>query len=109
MIERDKLTELVAGVQRGDEQAVTDMFNLCHQDIYYYIFETVHHTELAEDLTQETFMEILQSIHSLRESAAFVTWSRQIAYRRCTAYFKKRHDFLLDEQEDGSTLLDTLE
>ncbi|MBR5280210.1 MAG: RNA polymerase sigma factor, partial [Clostridia bacterium] len=109
MIQRDKLTELVAGVQRGSEQAVTEMYQACHQELYYYIYKTVNHTELAEDLTQETFMEILQSIHTLQEPAAFVTWSRQIAYRRCTAYFKKRHDFLLDEQEDGSTVLDTLE
>ena len=107
-MERNKLVKLITDVQKGDENAMTEMYNTFYDDIYYYIFKTVNDSELALDLTQDTFIEILQSISSLQEPAAFVTWSRQIAYRRCTAYFKKRHDILLDESEDGYSVFDTL-
>jgi RNA polymerase sigma factor (sigma-70 family) len=107
-MEREKLISLVQGVQKGDENAMTEMYNTFHNDIYYYIFKTVSDSELAADLTQDTFIEILQSIASLKEPAAFITWSRQIAYRRCTAYFKKRHDIMVDEDEDGYSIFDTI-
>ena len=107
-VEKSKLVKLVTDVQKGDENAMTEMYNTFYDDIYYYIFKTVNDSELALDLTQDTFIEILQSISSLQEPVAFVTWSRQIAYRRCTAYFKKRHDILLDESEDGYSVFGTL-
>lgn len=107
-MDREKLIAMVTGVQNGDDNAMTDMYNAFHNDIHYYISKTVNDPELASDLTQDTFIEILQSIGSLQEPAAFVTWSRQIAYRRCTAYFKKRHDILVDEDEDGYSIFDTI-
>lgn len=107
-MERQKLIELVEGVQKGEESALTQIYNEFHDELYYYIYKTVNDPELASDLTQDTFIEILQSIGSLQEPAAFVTWSRQIAYRRCTAHFKKRHDLLADEDEDGYSVFDTV-
>lgn len=107
-MEREKLEALVSGVQKGDDAAMTELYEAFHDSIYFYIRKTVNDSELAADLTQDTFIEILQSIGSLQEPAAFVTWSRQIAYRRCSAYFKKRHDILVDEDEDGYSVFDTV-
>lgn len=109
MVEREKLVAMVRALQQGREDAATQIYDTFYNDIYYYILKTVNDPELAADLTQDTFMEILQTIGKLQEPAAFVTWSRQIAYHRCTAHFKKRHDLLLDENEDGVSLFDTLE
>lgn len=108
-MKREELIALVKDVQNGNENAFTQMYEVFHNDLYYYIFKTVNDKELASDLTQDTFIEILQSIRSLQEPAAFVTWSRQIAFRRCTAYFKKRRDLIADEDEDGYSVFDTLE
>ena len=107
-MEKEKLVSMVKLVQSGDEQAFTQMYNAFHNDLYYYIYKTVNDQELAADLTQDAFIEILQNIHSLQEPAAFITWSRQIAYRRCTAYFKKRHEYLAEEDEDGYSVFDTI-
>jgi hypothetical protein len=66
-MEKEKLTELVRGVQAGDEKAMTEMYESFQKDIYYFIYKTVNDEDLAADLTQDTFIEILQSIHSLKE------------------------------------------
>ena len=108
-MQREQLITLVQGVQNGDEAAFHEMYTTFQPDLYYYIFKTVNDKELAEDLTQDTFMEILRCIGSLQEPAAFVTWSRQIAFRCCTAHFKKRRELLADEDEDGYSVFDTLE
>ena len=59
-------------------------------------------------MTQDTFIEILDKINDLKEAAAFVTWSKQIAYHKCTAYFRKRKELLADENEDGYSVFDTI-
>ena len=110
MIEKEKLVAVVSAAQRGEESAAAELFEIFQSDIYYFILKTVNNDrELAEDLTQDTFMEILETIHKLEEPAAFVTWSKQIAYHKCTAYFRKRKDLLVDENEDGYSVFDTIE
>ena len=107
MIEREKLIAMVRGLQNGDPDATNELFETVQSDIYYFILKTVNNDrELAEDLTQDTLIEILETIDKLQEPAAFVTWSKEIAYHKCTDYFKKRKELLLDENEDGFTEMD---
>ena len=108
-MEIDKLTTLVCAVQRGNRQAADELYTAVHQGLYYYISKTVNDPELAQDLLQETFIEIYQTIDKLNEPAAFLKWSRQIAYHKCTAYARKTKDVLVDENEDGQSVFDTME
>lgn len=108
-MERDKLIELVCAAQNGEEAAATDLYNAFQKDLYYHILKTVNDPTLAEDLLQDTFIEILETINNLNEPAAFLSWSKQIAYHKCTAYFKRRRDILADENEDGLSIFDTIE
>ena len=110
MVEREQLVSMVRGLQNGDEGAASRLYETFQSDIYYFILKTVNNDkELAEDLTQDTFVEILETISKLQEPAAFVTWSKQIAYHKCTGYFKKRKELLADEDEDGYSVFDTME
>lgn len=110
MIEKERLVAMVCGLQEGNTEAATQLYETFREDIYYFILKTVSNDrELAEDLTQDTFVEILETIGKLQEPAAFVTWSKQIAYHKCTAYFRKRKELLADENEDGYSVFDTIE
>ena len=108
MMEKDKLVQLVLDVQSGKETAIAEMYDCFYEDIYYYIFKTVKDADLAADLTQDTFMEIYQTIGTLREPAAFVRWSKKVAYHKCTAYFRKKKDVLVEETEDGMSIFETV-
>ena len=108
-METEKLTALVLAAQNGEDNAATELYNAYQKDLYYHILKTVNDSTLAEDLLQDTFIEILQTINNLNEPAAFPSWSKQIAYHKCTAYFKRRRDILADEKEDGLSVFDTLE
>lgn len=107
-MEKEKLVALVTKVQQGDNDAMNELFNAFYNDLYYFALKTVKEEDLALDVTQEAFVEIINTIGKLEEPAAFVTWAKQITYHQCTRYFKKKKDVIVDEDEDGNTVFDTL-
>jgi RNA polymerase sigma factor (sigma-70 family) len=109
MMEKEQLVSLVTAAQQGDGKAMNELFNAFYNDVYYFALKTVKDDQLACDVTQEAFMEILNTLGKLQEPAAFVTWMKQITYHQCTRYFKKKKDVLVDEDEDGNTVFDTLQ
>lgn len=107
-MEREQLVSLVTRAQNGDGNALNELFNAFYDNVYYFALKTVKDSDLAADITQESFVEILSTINNLKEPAAFVTWMKQITYHQCTRYFKKKKDVLVDETEDGDTIFDTV-
>jgi len=103
-----KLVLLVTAAQRGNNAALNEIFNEYYNDLYYFALKTVKSDDLAFDITQEAFIEIINTLGNLKEPAAFVTWAKQITYHQCTRYFKKKKDVIVDEDEDGNTVFDTL-
>ena len=88
-MEREDLVKLVTAAQAGNESALNALFNVFYNDIYYFALKTVKDDQLACDITQEAFVEIINTLGNLREPAAFVTWAKQITYHQCTRYFRK--------------------
>lgn len=107
-MEREQLINTVKAVQNGDNSALSVLFNEYYNDVYYFALKTVKENSLAEDVTQETFIEIINTIGNLKEPAAFPTWIKTITYHQCTRYFKKKKDVIVSEDEEGGTIFDTL-
>ncbi|RUL56855.1 RNA polymerase sigma factor [Lysinibacillus antri] len=62
-----------------------------HSDrIYQYIYFLVGHAELAEDLTQETFIKAIQSQHTFRNDASTLTWLMKIARNLTYDYYRRK-------------------
>lgn len=107
-MQRDHLINLVTAAQNGDSAAMDELFSAFYNDVYYFALKTLKDSDTACDITQETFLEIINTIGDLQEPAAFVTWMKQITYHQCTRYFKKKKEVLVEEDEDGYTVFDTL-
>ena len=107
-MEKEKLISLVTKAQSGDNGAMEQLFSAFYNDVYYFALKTVKDSDTACDITQEAFLEVIRTIGELKEPAAFVTWMKQITYHQCTRYFKKKKEVLVEEDEDGNTVFDTL-
>lgn len=108
-MKKEQLTELIIKVQGGDSEAANTLFAEIYNDVYFFAYKTVKDSHLAEDITQEALIAIFKSINDLKDPVAFPAWSRQVTYSQCTRYFRKTHDVLLDENEDGTSAFDILE
>ena len=107
-MEKEKLVSLVSKAQSGDSDAVSELFGEFYNDLYYFALKTVRNDDLALDITQDAFVDIINNLGSLKEPAAFVSWAKQITYHQCTRHFKKKSDVLVDEDENGATIFDNL-
>lgn len=107
-MEKEKMLCLVRKAQTGDPEAMDALFSAYYNDVYYFALKTVKDPDVACDITQETFLEIIRTVGILKEPAAFVTWMKQITYHQCTRYFNKKTDLLEQEDADGNSIFDTL-
>ena len=107
-MERAELNRLVAKAIAGKPDAMNDLINASYQDMYYYALKIVKSEDLAADATQDSCIEIIRTIHNLKESAAFITWCRRIVYHQCTKRIGPSRLVPLEENEDGETIIDRI-
>ena len=59
------------------------------QTVYRYLLSLVHDSDLAEELTQETFYQAIRSANKYNESCAVTTWLCAIARNVMRTYYHK--------------------
>ncbi|KIL51574.1 hypothetical protein KP77_10860 [Jeotgalibacillus alimentarius] len=71
--------------------------------IYRYLFYMTHDTYIAEELTQETFLQAFTSVHRFKGKSKVSTWLYQIAKHTYYNYLKKNP---ITEADEGHILTD---
>jgi RNA polymerase sigma-70 factor (ECF subfamily) len=74
--------EVIRRAQRGDQAAFALIVDAYQTPIFNYILRTVGDRGLAEDLTQEVFLRVYQSLPRFSFRSKFTTWLFQIAKNR---------------------------
>lgn len=83
---------LVAAVQEGDAQALSVLYRRYVELVFRYVRRRVPTTELAEDVTSETFLAVVTGLRSFRGSSSFRTWMFQIARRRIADHWRRHYE-----------------
>lgn len=68
-----------------------------YDDVFYYIFSLSHDKELAKDVTQDTFLKALKSLHNLKEVSKVKSWLFIIARNSYLTEAKKRKKMVFSE------------
>jgi RNA polymerase sigma-70 factor, ECF subfamily len=75
--------ELVLRAQRGDESAVTEIYERYAPAIFRYIYFRVGERQLAEDLQAEVFLRMIEGIHRYEDRGWPISaWLYRIAHDR---------------------------
>ena len=83
--------ELVQAYIKGDHSAIEVLINRHRSKVYTYILLTIKNQQLAEDLFQETFIKVIQSLRSgkYKDNGKFLSWVIRIAHNLIIDHFRK--------------------
>jgi RNA polymerase sigma-70 factor (ECF subfamily) len=96
-------TELLARVRSGDDEAFRLIFDRYARPVISFIYDMVGQRDLAEELTQETFVRAYKGIQSLRDDTKLSTWLFGIAKNvaRESLRTRWRTDSKVEMEDDG--------
>jgi len=89
----------VQPARSGSPEAWDVLFRRYQLPLYAYVFELVHHEQVSLDVVQETFINAVRHLGSLRDDAKFGSWLFGIAHQKCVQRWRKegREELLPDE------------
>ena len=83
--------ELIAQYVAGDESALKTLITRHEKKVFSYIMISVKNRELAEDIFQDTFIKVINTLRSgnYKEEGKFLQWVMRIANNLKIDYFRK--------------------
>ncbi|ANI88045.1 RNA polymerase subunit sigma-24 [Arachidicoccus ginsenosidimutans] len=97
-------TQLVLSFQDGDVTALSTLIERYKDKIYSSIFFLVKNKSLAEDIFQDTFIRVIDTLRSRRynEEGKVLPWIMRIAHNLCVDHFRKikRMPVITSDQSD---------
>jgi len=83
--------QLIAQYLEGNERAFETLLSRHKEKIYTSIYLFVKETALAEDIFQEVFIKIIDTLRKgkYNHEGKFVQWALRISYNMCVDYFRR--------------------
>jgi len=83
--------DLVQAYLQGDQSAIEKLIRRHRSKVYTYILLTIKNQQLAEDLFQETFIKVIQSLRDgkYRDNGRFLSWVIRISHNLIIDHFRK--------------------
>jgi RNA polymerase sigma-70 factor (ECF subfamily) len=83
------LKPLVAAARTGDPEAWNQLFQRFQLPLYAYVYELVRQEQTSLDIVQETFINAVRHLGSLRDDARVGSWLFGIAHQKCIQHWRR--------------------
>lgn len=101
-------SRIVRSAQEGDADAFERIYRLHSRRVYALCLRMTRNAALAEDLTQDVFLQVFRKIHTFRAESAFSTWLYRLAFNvvlmRLRIKTLKETTLEARTEKDGDTL-----
>lgn len=103
--------ELLHAYIHGDEASLEALITKHKRKVFTSIYLIVNDRFVAEDLFQETFIKVVQTLRSGRykEEDKFIPWVMRIARNMAIDHFRKSRRNVMISGEDGEDILGRIE
>lgn len=81
---------VIERARNGDEEAFVLIYERFSPQIYRYVYRLVGSQELADDITQETFLKAFQGIRGIAQDSNVSAWLYRIASNACFDILRRR-------------------
>ncbi len=82
--------EVVLRARTGEDAAYRELVRRYERPVFSLVFRMVRNRELAEDLSQETFIKVLNALDSYRPEFKFSSWVFKIANNAAIDHLRRR-------------------
>jgi len=103
-------SKLISLYKTGNEVAFAELLNRHKSRVFTTIYLIVKDNYVAEDLMQETFIKVINTIKSgkYNEEGKFLPWILRIAHNLAIDYFRKAKRYPTIIMEDGSNVFNNM-
>lgn len=92
-IKKDRLTALALRMKKGDLRAAAELYDELLPKVYGFLFTRTSKREVAEDLSHDVFIKLIEKIELFDESkGVFVVWFWQVVRRMLIDYYRKKQE-----------------
>lgn len=74
----------------GDDKAFRELCNRSKRQVFSFILRMVRDRELAEDLTQDTFLSAIKAADQFDQNRKFLSWLFGVAHKRTIDHFRRK-------------------
>ena len=82
--------DLIVQLQQGDEQAFKKLVDEWQDMVYNTAVSIVQNEDDADDITQDVFIQVYQSVSSFKGESKFSTWLYRIVISKALDHVKKK-------------------
>ena len=94
------MTELVAAIRGGDQQAFAELYEMTSQEVYRTARAVLRDEDAALDVQQDTFVFAYSHLDQLSDPEKVRPWLRTIAVNRAKTILRKQTPVLFSELEN---------
>ena len=105
----DDIKESIRKYLEGDGNAFETIYRLSYAYLHTCVIHVVKDEDAAQDILQETYIEICRKMGQLRDPESFLAWAAMIANRKCFALLKQRNrEILAPDGEDQTDFFENI-
>ena len=86
---RNDDAELIQRILAGDENAFANLIRKYQRQVHTHALRKIGDFQIAEDITQETFLRVYQKLETLNNPTQFSKWLHAIVNHLCIAWYRK--------------------
>lgn len=109
----EEIDQWVRQAQQGDVEAFNALINRFARDVYGRVFYILKNHDDADDVVQDTFLRLYQSLSTFKFQSSFRTWLITVATRQALNFIQRKRknnlsiDATVAEHGDVSFLQDS--
>jgi RNA polymerase sigma-70 factor (ECF subfamily) len=103
--------ELISQYLEGNQASLEHLINRHQNRVFAYILMVVKDKQLADDIFQDTFIKVINTIRSgaYKEEGKFIQWVMRIAHNLIIDYFRKSKRIpVIDNDNSDFDIFDTI-
>ena len=89
-MEREDDVQLIYNILSGDDEAFSVLVQKYQQSIHAFVWRKIGDFHHAEEITQDTFLQVYKKLPTLKDPQQFAGWLYVIANRLCIDWMRKK-------------------